>query len=190
MKVIEIHQLNDFKNHDAIFFTEEGIIVNQLTQSPFMNFLSTTKKLNIDLNAIYLDGKVLIVSCQLSLSAKFTKQFSVYPAKSFLTTTKDPIQGPMLRAIHWLTWNDRLQYCSKCGDTLSKVLDLMEKKCRSCGSSFFPNLSPAIMVLIQKNHQVLQVDFRNIRPFGFTFNTRCENQTFPEAIWELERRFF
>lgn len=92
MKVIEIHRINDFTNHDAIFFTEEGIIVDQFTQSPLINFLSVTKKLSLDLNAIYLDGHVLIILCRLSLNAKFTKQFSAYPAKSFLTTIEENIQ--------------------------------------------------------------------------------------------------
>ena len=164
MKVIETHQLNYFTNHDALFFTEDGIIVDQFTQSPLMNFLSVTKKLSLGLNAIYLDGHVLIVSCRLSLNAKFTKQFSVYPAKGFLTTIEENIQRQMLRAIHWLTWNDRLQYCSKCGDILSKVPDLMEKKCRCCSLSFFPNLSPAIMVLIQRNHQVLLARSAHFKP--------------------------
>ncbi len=67
MKVIETHQLNDFTNHDALFFTEDGIIVDQFTQSPLMNFLSVTKKLSLGLNAIYLDGHVLLSISLLSL---------------------------------------------------------------------------------------------------------------------------
>lgn len=164
MKVIEIHQINDFINHDAIFFTEEGIIVKQMTQSPLINFLHLTQKLSMDFNTIYLDGHVLIVSCQLSLNAEFKKEFSIYPAKFFLTTTKENIQKQMLRAIHWLTWSDRVQYCSQCGDLLTKIPDLMEKQCRSCSLSCFPNLAPAVIVLVQKNHQILLARSAHFKP--------------------------
>ena len=92
MKTIEIHQLNDFRDHDAIFFTEEGIIVDQFTQSPLINFSKITKKLSLTLKTIYLDNHILIVSCKLSLKTSFKKQFSIYPAKTFLTTTEENLQ--------------------------------------------------------------------------------------------------
>lgn len=163
MKVIDIHKLKDFEQHDAIFFTEEGIIVNQFTQSPFMSF-STFKKLEIDVKAVYLDGHTLIVSCQFSSCINHSGQFSIYPAKTFLTITPANTQERMLRAIHWLTWNEKSKYCSACGNVLQKLHDVMEKKCQSCDLSFFPNLSPAIMVLIQKDHQVLLARSAHFKP--------------------------
>lgn len=164
MKSIDIHQFNEFKNHDAIFFTEEGIIVDQVTQSPFINFLETSKKGGMHINAVYLDEDMLIVSCRLSSTIKLANQFHIYSPRNFLAIAKENIQAPILRAIHWLTWNDKVQYCSTCGNPLSKVLNVMEKKCTSCSSSFFPNLSPAIMVLIQKDRQVLLARSPHFKP--------------------------
>jgi NAD+ diphosphatase len=164
MKIININQFNEFANYHAIFFTEEGIIIDQRTQSPFMNFLETSKKLEIHITAIYMDGSILIVSCDLPANIPLINQFNIYPVKNFLAIAQENIQGQILRAIHWLTWNNKAQYCSACGDTLSNVPDVMEKKCRSCGASFFPNLSPAIMVLVQKEHQILLARSPHFKP--------------------------
>ena len=155
MNIIESNQFNNFAEYNAIFFTKEGILVDHLTQSPFMGFLSTTKKLGIAIDAVYLDGPILIVLCNFFSNPHLQNQFGVYHTKSFLTTTKEDIQCQILRAAHWLTWNDSLQYCSKCGDKLIKVQNVIEKKCSFCEASFFPNLAPAIMVLIQKGNEIL-----------------------------------
>lgn len=155
MKIIETYQINNFKNHDAIFFTEDGVVVDKFTHSPFIDFLETIKRLKIELHEVFLDGNTIIVSCNFSVNNEFIEKFTIYKPKSFITIADQNIQRQMLRAIHWLTWNERLRHCSKCGSALKKGLDLTEKKCSFCNLSFFPNLSPAIMVLIQRGDKVL-----------------------------------
>lgn len=61
----------------------------------------------------------------------------------------------MLQAIQWLTWSKRNNYCSKCGNSIALVQNASEKKCHSCNSSFFPSLSPAVMILIKKENKIL-----------------------------------
>ena len=158
MKIIEIHQLSDFADHNAMFFINEGIIVDCITSSPLMHFSSAVTKLGINsIDIVYLDNNILVIQCQFSLQTKqlFKNHFHVYSAKSFLTKTNEKIQHQILRAVHWLTWDTKMQYCSKCGCKLQKIHSLVEKKCNSCNLSFFPNLSPAVMVLIQRNHEIL-----------------------------------
>ncbi len=157
MKRIATHQLNEFAEHDAVYFTEAGIIVDALTASPLLPFSRTVETLGINIEAVYLDNTVLVVQGQLPCSDHITikDSFRVCPAKGFLTETNPHIQQQILRATHWLTWDTKLQYCSKCAGTLHKVDDLTEKQCTSCHLSFFPSLSPAVMVLIQREHEVL-----------------------------------
>lgn len=164
MKRIEIHQFNNLQQHDAIFFTKEGIIVDKLSGSPFMGFYSTTQKLKININEVYLDATILIVACELCASDKISDEFTVVPPKNFLTTAKQETHHQILRAIHWLTWNNKTPFCSQCGDPLIKVLNLLEKKCGTCGSLFYPSLSPAVLVLVQRENQVLLARSAHFKP--------------------------
>ncbi|WP_331255179.1 NAD(+) diphosphatase [Candidatus Bealeia paramacronuclearis] len=84
------------------------------------------------------------------------KGFHIESPKSFLISLQnEKIQQCILRAVHWLTWDSKLQHCSKCGTKIQKVFESTEKKCDSCKHSFYPKLSPAVMVLIQRENEVL-----------------------------------
>lgn len=163
MKIIETHQLNDYAEHDTLFFTKEGIIVDCRINSPFLHFSNTVKQLGITINAAYLDNSVLIVQCQLFNQIN-ENQFQIYPTKNFLSVTSEHIQHKILRAAHWLTWDAKLQYCHHCGDKLYKIHDLLEKKCRSCDLSFFPNLAPAVIVLVQREDEILLARSPHFKP--------------------------
>ncbi len=64
MKIIEIERLSVFLEYSAIFFTNEGIIVDSYTSSPIMHFGTIVEKLALKINIVYLDEGMLIVVCQ------------------------------------------------------------------------------------------------------------------------------
>lgn len=69
------------------------------------------------------------------------------------------------KASELLHWNRTMRFCSKCGSTLLRNGSI-SKKCNKCNTEYFPQLSPAIIVLIRKNEQALLVHARNFkRPF-------------------------
>jgi NAD+ diphosphatase len=166
MKFVESNQLNDSSKYQALFFTKDGIIADSITHSPLFNFQNTIDKLGLIVDSIYLDVDLLIVQCKLpsKLPNIIQDQFCIYPAKSFLTKVSDRVQNRILRAIHWLHWNEQFQYCYKCGNKIDKVKDLTEKRCHTCQLSFYPNLAPAVMVLVQNNHQVLLARSAHFKP--------------------------
>lgn len=147
-----------YTSYPAIFFTEEGILVEFKSCSPLLCFTDTVEKLELNINSAYLDGSVLFVCVNISLSFEkiINNGFQILDPKIFLNSVdKEEIQQLLLRAIHWSKWDQRLLYCSQCGDKLQHQIDTVEKKCQPCSLSFFPKLSPAIMVLITKGNDVL-----------------------------------
>lgn len=67
----------------------------------------------------------------------------------------------MARAYQIIQWDYNHQFCGKCGEKTSLVADKFEKLCSKCGLSFFPRLSPAIIVLIKKDEQILMARQKN-----------------------------
>jgi NAD+ diphosphatase len=59
------------------------------------------------------------------------------------------------RAYHILTWLKHNRFCGCCGGTM-KVSSLeLALKCTQCGSICYPRISPAIIVAVVKDHQLL-----------------------------------
>ncbi len=62
-------------------------------------------------------------------------------------------------------WDKTTRYCSVCG-TATVVNTEISKKCPHCGREVFPQLSPAILVMIHKGEQILLVHARTFtKPF-------------------------
>ncbi len=158
MQALEISLLEQYANYSAVLFTDQGIVVDAKTFSPLVPFAATVTQLGLGLTSAYLDNNTLVAKCYNSFTAEqLLKQgFLIYPAKDFLYQCyQKPIQPLILRAIHCLSWDTKLQYCSQCGAKAQKIVNKTEKKCATCSLSFFPHFSPAIMVLIQRDHEIL-----------------------------------
>jgi len=170
MKVIATDLLNkNGAEHFAIFFTDDGIVVDCQTSSPLVHFTETVKQLDLVVNAAYLDNSILVIKCHTPCTSEqvLKNGFHIHNAKTFLASTdEEKVQRVILRAVHWLTWDEKLQYCSQCGGGIQKVFDAAEKKCSVCNLSFFPKLSPAVMVLIQRENEILLARSAHFKP-GF-----------------------
>lgn len=57
---------------------------------------------------------------------------------------------------------DNNKFCSKCGKQLEQSTEI-SLKCPACGNEIFPQLSPAILVLIKRGEDALLVHARNFR---------------------------
>lgn len=62
-------------------------------------------------------------------------------------------------------WDDSSQYCPACGAINVRAGEIM-KRCPDCGREIFPQVSPAIIVLVRRGDEALLVHARNFsRPF-------------------------
>jgi NAD+ diphosphatase len=60
-----------------------------------------------------------------------------------------------LAGLHLLEWNRVNQYCPTCKGSFRLRTDIRAKECEACGSLQFPRISPAIIVLIEKDDSIL-----------------------------------
>ncbi|MCR9192753.1 MAG: NAD(+) diphosphatase [Gammaproteobacteria bacterium] len=60
-----------------------------------------------------------------------------------------------VKAYSIIRWDKNHQFCSRCGCSTHHKPKSFERICTPCKLSFFPKISPSIIVLIKKNDQVL-----------------------------------
>ena len=61
------------------------------------------------------------------------------------------------RAAQVLHWDRTHQFCSQCGTRMRVRSSERAKECSKCGLLYFPRLSPAIIVLVERGSEVLLV---------------------------------
>ena len=66
------------------------------------------------------------------------------------------------RALQIVEWDKTNQYCGRCGNQMVMSQAERAKECPQCGLLVFPRLSPAIIVLVQRHHELLLA-----RPYHF-----------------------
>ncbi|MBD5358629.1 MAG: NAD(+) diphosphatase [Bacteroides sp.] len=59
-------------------------------------------------------------------------------------------------------WSSETRYCSRCGAHLERATEI-SKRCPECRMEFFPQLSPAIVVLVKRGEEALLVHARNFK---------------------------
>ncbi|HMK64707.1 MAG TPA: NAD(+) diphosphatase, partial [Thermodesulfobacteriota bacterium] len=59
------------------------------------------------------------------------------------------------RALHLLDWSQKNRFCGRCGGPITKQSGILGKECSSCGNVVFPKISPAVIVLVEREDQVL-----------------------------------
>lgn len=69
-----------------------------------------------------------------------------------LTTDIFPVA---FRALHLLDWSRKTRFCGQCGSPMQGKTDLLAKECFRCGNVSFPKISPAVIVLVEREDQVL-----------------------------------
>ncbi len=150
--MLENH-LSDF----GFFFTPLGIIVDVKANNPFLPLALTIEALSLTVDAFHVDGSIISLECQSALTdeALLAQGFQVLDVKTALISAEQAMQPQLLRAYHWISWDRQSKYCGRCGSLLESAFNVTEKKCPSCNLSIFPKFSPAVMVLIYREKEIL-----------------------------------
>lgn len=159
-------QLKKYTNNDGLFFMGDKILVDKTTKNPFLPLQNTLDKLNFTILNALVDGSLIMVNGEIDLTEDELdkKNFSRYSVKKFLAESKPDDWSPILRAFHWINWDRQSKFCGRCGSVLEEKMDATEKKCPSCKTSIFPRFSPAVMVLIQNEDQILLARSPHFQP--------------------------
>ncbi|WP_342304863.1 NAD(+) diphosphatase [Methanolobus sp. ZRKC5] len=68
------------------------------------------------------------------------------------------------KAVHIMEWDKNTLFCGRCGSGTSLRENERAKECPECGFLAFPKISPAIIVLIEKDDRVLLARSPHFKP--------------------------
>jgi NAD+ diphosphatase len=68
------------------------------------------------------------------------------------------------RAVQIIDWDRTHQFCGRCGSPLRTKTTERAKECPQCGLLHFPRLAPAIIVLVERGHEMLLARSRHFMP--------------------------
>jgi len=68
------------------------------------------------------------------------------------------------RAVQIVDWDRTHQFCGQCGAPLKTRTTERAKECHQCSLLHFPRLSPAIIVLVERGHELLMARSRHFLP--------------------------
>lgn len=83
--------------------------------------------------------------------------------RSLFTEMEAAIFAAAVKAKQIVFWDSHSRFCPACGTPTGK-LDDIAKKCPACGYEIYPNISPAIIVRVEKgDDEILMVRAKNFR---------------------------
>ncbi len=153
--------------------------VNEAARAPFhlyeISDFSFEKYANHRL-AHFSFGRILFSNNQLPLvksadtetkaAINMARQFFVSGEIVFVFSKKDPLPSIALRdafsqlnqsdfqnllaGVQLAQWAENTRYCAGCGNALAKSKSELAKVCNVCQRNFYPAMSPAVIVLVQR----------------------------------------
>jgi NAD+ diphosphatase len=67
------------------------------------------------------------------------------------------------RAFQIVDWNRMNKFCGKCGTPTETQQKELAKRCSSCGSVFYPRISPAVIVAVVRGDEILLAHNKNFK---------------------------
>jgi NAD+ diphosphatase len=83
------------------------------------------------------------------------KGFSAFSLRTVLSSIDLEQYSICVKAYSIINWDKNHQHCSRCAKPTEKQPKEYERKCIHCNLSFYPRISPSIIVLIKKGDQLL-----------------------------------
>ena len=68
---------------------------------------------------------------------------------------EEPIHGVAGRAFQTIEWYLNHAYCGRCGSETRLVADERARGCPSCSATYFPRINPAVIMLVEREGQML-----------------------------------
>ncbi|HJN37460.1 MAG TPA: NAD(+) diphosphatase [Gammaproteobacteria bacterium] len=144
----------------AVFITNDGSIIQEINLDKLTVFCSIGETLD-NLQLVVLNAKryqnEIFIRCQTSMGlAEVGKQgYSIKPSRRVMAESPLVYHRTILSAMHWANWDEISKFCGGCGSEFINAFESLEKSCSQCDKVIYPQLSPAIMVLISKGEQIL-----------------------------------
>jgi NAD+ diphosphatase len=100
-------------------------------------------------------GDISCFTAEIDIDFKHNEDIRFEELRKLYDILGEPVASLAGRAIQLLEWDIKTGFCGRCGSKTFRSQQEKAKECPECGSLFFPKISPAIIVLIEKEDMAL-----------------------------------
>lgn len=94
---------------------------------------------------------------EVSEDAAVPEKMVFYGLRFLYGRLEESIHKTAMKAMHIIEWDRTNLYCSRCRNEMTRAKGMNAKECPGCGFLSFPRISPAIIVLVEKDSTLLLV---------------------------------
>ena len=157
--IISTDPPNEYTEPSCWFiFSKRKLLVSSEGLEPAVPLIRNLSDLGIHSNReIYL-GTLAGTPCYtMSFSdSEVTPTDMVFQDLRQLYGRLDPDFIPIaFRALHLLDWSQKTRFCKRCGNEMRTKAGPPTRECPQCGYLSFPRISPAVIVLVERDNQCL-----------------------------------
>ena len=150
----------DIDSSDSWWFIFSGyrLLVKTSGGSATIPMTGEPEKLGVDIKHQLFLGSLGGRACYAAegiLCGEGPAEATFQELRSLFSRLDDGFYELALTAVHLVEWDKNYQFCSKCQGALRARVDVRAKECEECGRLEFPRISPAIIVLIEKEDTLL-----------------------------------
>lgn len=154
MTLEQISQVND-KKRWLIIRTEDVLVLNE--NDVYLDegsVLSLQPHFLRQFHLGVIDG-IEYLAAEVEANFMFQGQCEFISLRQALSIMAPEHYSMGVKAYSVIHWDRSHQFCSHCGKNTVAREKQFERLCRSCNVSFFPRISPSIIVLIHKNDHLV-----------------------------------
>jgi NAD+ diphosphatase len=115
------------------------------------------------------DENTCVYCAELPENFTLSSTLSPLPLRRALETIGDAWFVLAAKAYSIIHWDKNHRYCGRCGQATTHKTDTFERMCPTCSLTFYPRISPSVIVLIRKGDEVLMARGAHFTPGAYGF---------------------
>ncbi len=147
-----------FKEHKLMVVKEDALISIPLVIDPSILGLSPMRERYLGI----LSGRHCYYA-EVAENEPVPLNFELYGLRSLYGRITEPLYAVAIKAAHLTEWERATRFCGRCGGIMESVKAMNSRECSNCGMMAFPRISPAVIVLVERNGRVLLARARRFR---------------------------
>jgi NAD+ diphosphatase len=137
-----------FQKDGSVLVNDSNLLLNEADIAALMPYFIRQFQLGLLQNSEYYCAEI-------EPEMPISTAFRALPFRHILNMLNDERFGVGVKAQSILNWDRHHQYCGCCGGKTTPQAKMFERVCPVCKLSFFPRISPSIIVLIKKGDHLL-----------------------------------
>ncbi len=150
----------DQKDAPAFWFAFRGqkLLVSMERSVPEIPLSETLEKLGFSsISEYYLgtSGDTHCYAVQLPKETELPANMNFLGLRGLFGYLKNDFYAIAVRALGIINWDRTHLFCGQCGSLAEKHNRILARQCPSCGLTLFPRISPAVIVLVERDGKAL-----------------------------------